>query len=977
MMRNLFNEKRFCFQNQKQLNPCRKNIKLSVTNRGIPTQNVNIMKTATRAISKSLSGFGLLILTACLLFAPAARAGLTVDMHLYHDNNGYFCFPLLSTNTTTPNNPSNSYFASSLPGNIHGELDAGSTFSQAGSGYFGTLGSLFQELTNGNWSLRITNNISTNQYSFTVSITGVTSNQFAPVIVTFPANGAVSITNTPTFTWQGPTNWQGTLNVNENFTDANGNNYGEASASLPASQTNWPCPVVIPNGTNNFSADYQSNVTALIVAHTPTNNLLQPLSGWVSTATLETYYNSQFTVGQPANDYDPFLVARYDFEDTNNPYSDSSGNNNNPDYFTTGATNDTFSTDDAVGQYARLFFGDTSFSFTQDNPAYQNFSNALSGNFSVTAWVKTTNSVNTDYANAYFGAPIFFAGADYNDDCTIPLSITGSKAAFTVVANEGPGTVTLQSTTSVNDGNYHFLAVTRQMSSGLMSVYVDGNLETTGTGITTPVITQGYISIAGGYNFFDGLLDDVRIYSTNLSASDVAILHNSGNLPTLAGAIGATNLAVTTSGDANWFVENTNTYNGAPAADQSGSVINYQTTTLTATITGPGTLTFNWSSIANDPNQGFDYRFYIDDPNTNDITDLYGDNPWQSIQQTTGHFISIPPGQHTLGWIVYANGDTDPTEAGFLDNVLFTPPDTNPVSASITFNIYREQDPTFGDFYAAFPSFNSVTPAATGTTTNVIQSPNNYFSGQSDQGGGSSGSGIFYSLGTVLNESTNGLWSLYINYGMPNQRQFQFSVAINGLATNLLPAVKMIAPTNGATGFPSTAAIQWLGPANYSSLNVSKQNIDGSASVAAALPVTATSWTPGLIVGTNQCNISYASNNFPSVSFSVPVDSADSETAAVWSAAVNLNTTAESIFVVTAGASHVTLLSPQAGGGNFQFSFQSQTGFTNTVQYRTNLVLGTWQAYTNIPGDGTLKTIPVPLSVFSPAKQGFIRVSTQ
>jgi hypothetical protein len=36
------------------------------------------MKTTTHAISTRLSGFGLLILTACLLVAPPARAGLTL-----------------------------------------------------------------------------------------------------------------------------------------------------------------------------------------------------------------------------------------------------------------------------------------------------------------------------------------------------------------------------------------------------------------------------------------------------------------------------------------------------------------------------------------------------------------------------------------------------------------------------------------------------------------------------------------------------------------------------------------------------------------------------------------------------------------------------------------------------------------------------------------------------------------------------------
>ena len=70
----------------------------------------------------------------------------------------------------------------------------------------------------------------------------------------------------------------------------------------------------------------------------------------------------------------------------------------------------------------------------------------------------------------------------------------------------------------------------------------------------------------------------------------------------------------------------------------------------------------------------------------------------------------------------------------------------------------------------------------------------------------------------------------------------------------------------------------------------------------------------------------------------------------------------------------VNLLTPNSAGTNFQFQFFSQFGFTHAIQFRTNLVSGTWQTYTNITGDGTLKTIPIPLSNFGQAKQGFVRV---
>jgi hypothetical protein len=73
----------------------------------------------------------------------------------------------------------------------------------------------------------------------------------------------------------------------------------------------------------------------------------------------------------------------------------------------------------------------------------------------------------------------------------------------------------------------------------------------------------------------------------------------------------------------------------------------------------------------------------------------------------------------------------------------------------------------------------------------------------------------------------------------------------------------------------------------------------------------------------------------------------------------------------------VTLLNPQNNGVNFQFQFQSQSGFNHSVLYRTNLIAGlNWQTNSTIAGDGTLKTISIPLSVFSPARQGFVRVLT-
>ena len=64
-------------------------------------------------------------------------------------------------------------------------------------------------------------------------------------------------------------------------------------------------------------------------------------------------------------------------------------------------------------------------------------------------------------------------------------------------------------------------------------------------------------------------------------------------------------------------------------------------------------------------------------------------------------------------------------------------------------------------------------------------------------------------------------------------------------------------------------------------------------------------------------------------------------------------------------------------GANFQFQFQSRPGSNHAIQYRTNLAAGTWQTYTNFNGDGTLRTMVLPLTTFGTSKQGFVRVQTQ
>jgi hypothetical protein len=86
---------------------------------------------------------------------------------------------------------------------------------------------------------------------------------------------------------------------------------------------------------------------------------------------------------------------------------------------------------------------------------------------------------------------------------------------------------------------------------------------------------------------------------------------------------------------------------------------------LQTTVTGPGVLTFWWSSAADDSD--FDLEFDIDGgyAMSNDYDDLYGNTDW------TQDTFPIPAGVHTLTWFAYDADSTNDT--GWVDQVVFTP----------------------------------------------------------------------------------------------------------------------------------------------------------------------------------------------------------------------------------------------------------------------------------------------------------------
>jgi hypothetical protein len=1052
------------------------------------------MKISSSTCAKLLSRAIYPLIAAVLLAATGARAGLQMDMHLY---GSYFCFPWISTNATTPSPTNTAYFVwsptSTINTGIHFQLNPDNSIGGSGSSVISDYQAFIHEITNGNWTLLMTNTVSTNQYTFKVTVPStITSNLFAPVIITSPTNGQINVTNTPTFTWTGPAGWGGALTVYDDSVDNNGNQTYVTSASLTPNQTSWPCPVTLPNGTNNFSANYTSNATAIVLVSTPVDSLSHPFPGFSFISTLETDGGQEFFVSTPAgpSTFGHTNIAHYTFDNSSNLGHDSSGNGNDMSGETFWGPQHVFDTDAEAGGGAVQFFGTDA--MTAGEPALDNLNRVLAGSFTFSAWVKTTVTNGADYNNAFYGAVIFWAYNDQgNTNDTIPLAITGSKAAFTTRGGDSGSSDNLHSLTSVNDGNYHLITVTRDQSTGEKKIYVDGNFETSQIGTTNPLNGNNYNLTIGGwayllemnstvtnYSSYKGLLDDVQIYSGTLSDAEVASLYaNPGTtIPDVAGSgtgglvvhydfDEGTVLAPDVSGNNNNIVYAGNFGGSGPsispnAAAGAGSVSfdggSYLTASsnLLGTLAGEFTVSLWLKTSQSFGNQG-DLAWQgagviaADSPNAGakdlipvaltggqvafNVGDGVSDNTLNSsttVNDDTWHHVVVTRSLSTGARQIFIDGALDSSDVastvlldspvlltigaksdasnpnpaspsqngsngyeGLLDDVqiynrvlssdevafLYQNPGATvtsssstpyPVDVSLQFSFIRSQDPNYGEIYGAGVSFSSVSPDP--TTTNSVHSPNDYFVTETYPGGGWGSGAILSSLDQVINEFTNGLWKIYINQGSPTQQVYSFQVSISGLDTNVLRAVKIFSPTNGAVDVRANVPFYWNGPTNFSSLSL---DLAGVVNVL-SLPVTATNWAaaPTLSNGNQFFDLNYVSNNFPGVTFTTPVD-VSSNPVRTWSATVNLSSEAFSLFFV--GPNPTQLINAQHAGTNFQFSFLSQTGVTNSVQYRTNLVLGNWLTYSNITGDGSLKTIPIPVSVFKGAKQGFIRISSQ
>jgi murein DD-endopeptidase MepM/ murein hydrolase activator NlpD len=305
------------------------------------------------------------------------------------------------------------------------------------------------------------------------------------------------------------------------------------SAKIIANACNYPtinisgnlafgaCFVGTPKSLNititNLGAD-PLNITSVTLPAGFTSNFTGNINGGASqvititlTPTVSAIVNATATVNSNASSgTNTFNITAsiYDLLGGLKIYMPFSGNTNDVSGNANNGTNN-----GATLTLDRLGNANSAYSFNGSSN-YISATNPVTGaNYSVCAWVKTSSSGTR--------MDIVTGGVNNATQRTgyYLYRRSNNLAGFDMSNILGPGGTTL-----LNDGNWHYLVGTAE--TGSLKVYVDGVLQ--GALIETANISSGVVNIGKEISstfYFNGSIDEVRIYNRALAANEVLALY--------------------------------------------------------------------------------------------------------------------------------------------------------------------------------------------------------------------------------------------------------------------------------------------------------------------------------------------------------------------------------------------------------------------------------------------------------------------
>ncbi len=239
--------------------------------------------------------------------------------------------------------------------------------------------------------------------------------------------------------------------------------------------------------------------------------------------------NNQIACNPPSNG----LVSWYRAEDTAN---DSFGNNNGNPVVDTNYTNG------KIGQGFTL----NGVSSRVEIPEAANLNPELNS-FTVDAWVRTNISEGRQIILEKYECGGVCIPITSNSRYTLAINLGKLEGKIRSEDPNGGDGVTLIGMRNLADGNFHHVAVMRDITANEARIYVDGILEAntilnnSSNGRITndpgddadPVIIGATRAVASGtrVNFFNGTIDEVKYFNRALSATEINSIYQSGNNP--------------------------------------------------------------------------------------------------------------------------------------------------------------------------------------------------------------------------------------------------------------------------------------------------------------------------------------------------------------------------------------------------------------------------------------------------------------
>ena len=151
---------------------------------------------------------------------------------------------------------------------------------------------------------------------------------------------------------------------------------------------------------------------------------------------------------------------------------------------------------------------------------YVNVTRPVADDFTIEYWVKTTQTGNSG-GMWHSGTGIVDAevGGGTNDFGT---SLNGNKLCFGI----GNPDYSIFSNAIINDGGWKHIAVSRVKATGVITIYINGVQDVTGTcGNTGSLTVPGFVRLGGmqtATNYFNGSLDDIRFWNVVRTQAQIA-----------------------------------------------------------------------------------------------------------------------------------------------------------------------------------------------------------------------------------------------------------------------------------------------------------------------------------------------------------------------------------------------------------------------------------------------------------------------